>query len=662
MDRLCPHARRFALLWIAVFPAIASAASVAVPNIFVKANASLAKKGGISGGAGCQVLYLDSREDTVLPNGQMLDLRNFEAILTDAPDIIPWAESRPPFHWMDQKEYPYQPGRVLYQQKMGLRTFSFLVPTGSTDPLMLEWIREAQALFPNDVYYDDGLPGSRRPAFEKYAFSVLLSLEAGIPPVQVLESVAYSCVPFLVFDMPHFINYTIYFPYMVGKLRSETFAPQQLQTYMQNVHPDATFVMQNSLMLVQDFFYFRYAVPFRDRLLHFALRLCENAALPQPLRTDVFIAIYSAKGNFAQRRAARETWLMLLDGGVPNVHANGAPADPITTSHKFFINAVGAGDPGDPASSPLDDLIRAEAEAFGDLVFLDAVEEYPIGEMGRMALHWLANHTKASFVLKIDDDMYIRPYPLLRHLVKQQKATMYWGFFERSGEAVRDTSSAHFLTDDLFGHDGVFPPYARGAALALSLDLIRLIVHFDRLGSMRRLKVEDASYGYFLWQLVVMGVTSVTYADRYEAHFALDPKCCTEKTHPNNCWSPLGDATWIVHHVGPINVRCMFQTDMETGYYLPRLVQPTNERQCMATAAFSFLDETVGIPGGASPDPCSQYVAASPHPDFAAAYDPGRHVPLPSLCNCVHTPPPHPGQPLPGGPLYEGANGPRLNH
>jgi len=594
-----------------------------------------------------------------------LDINMFDAVLTDAHDLVPWATSVSPLHYIDTQEYPHQPGRELFERKRGLRSFSILVPQHPETPELQMWMQEAFALMPDHVYVDDGTAASRRPAFEGYGFSVLLSLEASIPPVQVLESVAYATVPMLVWTVPHFINYTVYFPYMVGKLRPDRFSIDFMQGYMQNVHEDAIYVMQNSLMLVQDFFYFRYRLSFPQRISAFASRLCEEAALPSVLRTDVFIAIYSAKPNFPRRRAIRETWLTLLTGPtkVDTARPNDASGEAVTTSYKFFVNAIGAGDPSDPASAPIDDLLRAEADAFGDLVFVDALEEYPIGNMGRMALHWIANHTSANYVLKLDDDMYIRPLPLLRHLVRQQRAMMYWGFFERSGQVVRDQESAHYLPDDLFGHDGVFPPYARGAALAMSLDLVRLIVHFDRRGMLRRLKVEDASYGYFLWQLVVLGITSVTLADNEEARFALDPKCCTEKSHPNNCWSPLSDGTWIVHHVGPRAIRCMFRTDLEAGYYLPRGAQAQSERQCFATAGLAHLlpsDDSIGGPDGAPPQPCAPWVAAAPVPEWAWAYDPKRSDALPSQCGCVYTAPPHPGQPVPG-PMYEGADGPRLH-
>ena len=30
-----------------------------------------------------------------------------------------------------------------------------------------------------------------------------------------------------------------------------------------------------------------------------------------------------------------------------------------------------------------------------------------------------------------------------------------------------------------------------------------------------------------------------TISDMLEERYAMDAKCCTEESHPNNCWSPL---------------------------------------------------------------------------------------------------------------------------
>ena len=137
--------------------------------------------------------------------------------------------------------------------------------------------------------------------------------------------------------------------------------------------------------------------------------------------------------------------------------------------------------------------------------------------------HWVANHTDAPFILKIDDDIYLRPVQFFQQLASYQRSMLYLGAFDYSGEVVRDPESAHFLADANFESD-VFPPYARGAGVVISLDLVRKFVAEDRRKKLYRLKVEDASYGYYLHQLVTRNLTSVTINDMMEENFAMDPK------------------------------------------------------------------------------------------------------------------------------------------
>jgi len=234
-----------------------------------------------------------------------------------------------------------------------------------------------------------------------------------------------------------------------------------------------------------------------------------------------------------------------------------------------------------------------------------------------------------------------------------QRAEAYWGAFDYSGQVVREPSNPHYTPYEVW-LDEVFPPYARGAALALSMDLLRLVVSQDERQPFKKIVVEDVSYGYYLWQLVVdRNLASVTILDSDEKRYAMDPKCCTEQSHPNNCWLPLTDLTWIVHHVSPKTVRCMFTADIRSGHYT--LNAPHYERPQAAAALIQEmlpLDSTLRSSLGAGA------IVETPSPQQVLSAGPGVGPPA-DLCGCVVTPPPHPGQPLPGN-LKETPNGPRL--
>jgi len=223
-----------------------------------------------------------------------------------------------------------------------------------------------------------------------------------------------------------------------------------------------------------------------------------------------------------------------------------------------------------------------------------------------------------------------------------QRAEAYWGAFDYSGMVVRDPSHPHYTPTSVW-FDDVFPPYARGAALAMSMDLVRLIADQEERRPFQKIKVEDVSYGFYLWQLVFdRGLTSVTLLDNDEQRFAMDLKCCTEASHPNNCWLPLSSDTWIVHHASPKTVRCMFAADIRAGFYFPG---PSETR-----GATGILQEMLAYDTNTTT--AIGVVQGGVHGSLS--WD----GPLAELCDCVVTPPPHPGRPLQKGGLTELNTGP----
>eukprot|EP00928_Gymnodinium_smaydae_P036701 TRINITY_DN25613_c0_g2_i2.p1 TRINITY_DN25613_c0_g2~~TRINITY_DN25613_c0_g2_i2.p1 ORF type:complete len:389 (+),score=81.28 TRINITY_DN25613_c0_g2_i2:129-1295(+) len=385
----------------------------------------------------------------------------------------------------------------------------------------------------------------------------------------------------------------------------------------------------------------RYRHPFQPRLWRHAEAACKALTKPEPALA--FVAIYSALKNFGRRMALRETWLPLLAAERPRV------------TYKFFLADTSLQD-----SSEVDRLARRERDMFDDMIFLaGTTDEYPIGRKGLAALKWAAHHTEALFWFKMDDDIYMRPRPIFDRLRRMQRAEAYWGAFDYSGLVVRDQTHPHYTPREVWAED-VYPPYARGAALAMSMELVRSIVDQDEKEPFKKIVVEDVSYGYYVWQLVIdRDLASVSLIDGDEKRFAMDPKCCTEESHPNNCWLPLSLGTWLAHHVTPETVRCMFAKDGAAGFYaaselrLDPSMAPGGDgaerwqAQELLVQEMSKLDATL-----AGRSPRSLHWTHAPTADWAGN--------LADLCGCVYTPPPHPGRPLQKGGLTETAAGPKL--
>lgn len=166
--------------------------------------------------------------------------------------------------------------------------------------------------------------------------------------------------------------------------------------------------------------------------------------------------------------ALRDTWLPILK-------AHGIP-------YRFFLAGTAVDD------SELDHLLRRERDYFDDMVFLiGTTDEYPIGKKGLAALLWVAHHSDAQFWLKLDDDLYLRPHSVLSRLSGIQRAEVYWGAFDYSGLVIRDTADPHYTAPEIWP-EPVFPPYARGAGLAMSMDLVRLIAEEEEKWPLKKIK------------------------------------------------------------------------------------------------------------------------------------------------------------------------------
>ncbi|KAF4734213.1 hypothetical protein FOZ62_032234 [Perkinsus olseni] len=121
-----------------------------------------------------------------------------------------------------------------------------------------------------------------------------------------------------------------------------------------------------------------------------------------------------------------------------------------------------------------------------------------------------------------------------------QPVGYYWGSFDRSGPAKSAVDRR-----SLPNKEGVLPPYARGSLVAISMDLVLDIAELAdecvqgslspcvaRAGlalstlqwvRLIQLPIEDASYGYYMYQLP----RSYTIGDVDEDLFSMVPKCCT---------------------------------------------------------------------------------------------------------------------------------------
>jgi len=421
--------RRFAaslvstvLIGTATAPVVPTA-SAQSPQIYFRHNVSQAFASEAN--PVCKILYLSKNEPLSDPaTNQPFPLGAFQGVFTDAVDLVPYAQSNPPFYHLDDREFLEFP-RSHGEVKMGVRRVSFLFPPmEEMDQVMWSVLEEAREHFPDDVYFDTGR-AERIRAFENYTFSFLLSVKptlvptvkptpagspqaqqqqqqqgefvaspAEIPSQTLLDCVAYSVVPGLVWwdwqepppevnngqplVMKHFLDYCYYFKYAVAKFKFPHFIPQIAVEYiMHQMHSDAIFVMQSSLRLVQDFFWLRYRNPFETNLKQHAETICREKE-QQQLTPFVFIVILSAKENFNRRQAMRDTWLKVLENDIPR-KVRGKPHVQIALANTKSATSSFAPPPADfetvaGAETGADQPLRAQYRFFVNRVGSDREE------------------------------------------------------------------------------------------------------------------------------------------------------------------------------------------------------------------------------------------------------------------------------------------------
>lgn len=138
------------------------------------------------------------------------------------------------------------------------------------------------------------------------------------------------------------------------------------------------------------------------------------------------VGVYSAKTNFAKRNSVRKTWGRVF-------------REVYGFQVLFFLGAL--------SPEPLldDDRVRHEMHTFGDVVVLNVPEGYKMNShKGLKFLEWCALHSTADFIVKVDDDVYLRPPPLVELLRRRSPAGYVWGYFDYQSPVPEEKKLAHF--------------------------------------------------------------------------------------------------------------------------------------------------------------------------------------------------------------------------
>ncbi|XP_040899192.1 beta-1,3-galactosyltransferase 2 [Toxotes jaculatrix] len=190
----------------------------------------------------------------------------------------------------------------------------------------------------------------------------------------------------------------------------------------------------------------------------------------------------------AARDAIRKTW--------------GAPSQDTLTL--FYM-----GLPGGEQVSSIQDKLEDESRKHGDIIqmnFQDNYQNLTIKVM--MMMNWLATYCpNASYVMKVDADIFVNVFFLIRWLRSSPREGFITGSVISDGRPRRDSNSKWHVSEEQYPEDG-FPPYVSGAGYVLSADLAGRISWASRF--VRMLPLEDVYVGLCLRVLGVRPVYSLS--------------------------------------------------------------------------------------------------------------------------------------------------------
>lgn len=188
------------------------------------------------------------------------------------------------------------------------------------------------------------------------------------------------------------------------------------------------------------------------------------------------------------REAIRATW--------------GAPGQDTLTL--FYVGLPEEGRP-----SRVQDALEEENRKHADIIqmnFQDSYQNLTIKTM--MMMNWVATHCpSASYVMKVDSDVFVNVFYLIRRLRSSPRQGFITGSVIIDGKPRRDRNSKWGVSEEAYPEDS-FPPYVSGAGYVFSADLAGRISWASRFVQM--IPLEDVYVGLCLRVLGVRPVYSIT--------------------------------------------------------------------------------------------------------------------------------------------------------
>ncbi|XP_037436662.1 hydroxyproline O-galactosyltransferase GALT5-like [Triticum dicoccoides] len=209
---------------------------------------------------------------------------------------------------------------------------------------------------------------------------------------------------------------------------------------------------------------------------------------------EIFIGILSAGNHFAERMAARKTWMSAAQK-TSNVVA------------RFFVALH--------ARKEVNLELKKEAEYFGDIVIVPFMDSYDLVVLKTVAIcEYGVRAVSAKYIMKCDDDTFVRLNAVMAEVKKIPTGrSFYIGNMNYRHNPLRIGKWA--VTYEEWPEED-YPTYANGPGYVISADIADSIVSEFTDHKLRLFKMEDVSMGMwksldemilllFEWLIVVNG-------------------------------------------------------------------------------------------------------------------------------------------------------------
>jgi len=227
----------------------------------------------------------------------------------------------------------------------------------------------------------------------------------------------------------------------------------------------------------------------------------------------LFLLIISSPKAITQRKAIRDTWLKLKTSG----HVN----------RKFFIGTKGL------SQATQIELAKEQIE-HSDLLFLnDFVDSYEsLTEKLLRSIVWVSRYINAKFVMKLDDDSFVRLDTILSDLqLKQYLGRLYWGFFRGNSIVKRIgkwAENSWYLSDH-------YLPYALGGGYILSSELIEYVARNHDM--LQFYKSEDVSLGVWLAPVKLNRIHDIRFDTEFKSRGCNNTDVVSHKQKPEDMYA-----------------------------------------------------------------------------------------------------------------------------